>query len=230
MRNGNSDPGPQAGVREERASQSRREAAFYHVAEAWGLGHCMPEAQLLLIEGKEYAAIKLLPWSYETMDKVKEKDPGLPRSVLLPYLRSGALHRWAVLDYVLGNPDRHANNLMVRDGDVKLIDHGSAMAGADFDPAHDQNSFVPFYLRAWATSKFNAMDDEGKLKVMPRLVRQTEDGLRHWLDSLQAQDLDRILYRYGVNPEPAKARLARLKTMATSEPADLAVNKAWATT
>lgn len=221
---------PAAGAKEEAASQSRREAAFWHVADEWGLSGWIPRCDLLIVDGREYATIKLLPWSFKSMDKVKAEDPNRIRDILGKDLREGNLHHWAVLDFVLGNPDRHANNLMVRDGDVKLIDHGSAMAGPDFDPAHDKYSFTPFYLRAWAPPKFSKLSDEDKLKYMPRLDKQTEEKLRSWIDGLHAEDLDKILYRYGVNPAPARARLAKLKAMVASEPADLAINKLWATT
>jgi hypothetical protein len=164
------------------------------------------------------------------MDKVKEEDPGRVLQVLGRNLKAGALHQWAVLDFVLGNPDRHANNLMVRDDSVQLIDHGSAMAGPDFDPAHDKYSFTPFYLRAWASGKFSVMDAADKLKAMPRLDHKTEEQLRAWVDGLHASDLDKILYRYGVNPEPARERLAKLKVLMTQDPADLAINKLWVTT
>jgi hypothetical protein len=221
---------PAAGATEDPSSQSRREAAFWHVADAWHLGDFLPRADLLLVDGKEYAAIHLLPWSYKTLDKLKAKDPGAARNVLAEYLRRGLVHRWGVLDFVLGNPDRHAQNLMIRDTDVKLIDHGSAFAGAGFDPAHDQNSFTPYYLRAWSDGKFSTMTAAQKLKVMPRIDRGTELDLRGWIDGLHSEDLDRVLLRYGIDPAPEKMRLAQLKALITQMPADEAVNKLWADT
>jgi hypothetical protein len=104
------------------------------------------------------------------------------------------------------------------------------MAGTQFDPAHDKNSFTPFYLRAWATGKFSTLSPQDKLKVMPRLSREAEEQFRGWLDGLHAEDLDRVLLRYGVDPAAAKMRLARLKVTATQGPADLAVNRAWVET
>lgn len=226
---------PAAGDQEESASQSRREAGFFHMADAWGLGNCLPETDLVIVDGKEYAAIKLLPWKYKTLDKLKKTDPTLPTKMLLPYLQRGLLHKWAVLDFVLGNPDRHANNLMADatgdtpEADVKLIDHGSAMAGEDFDPANDQNSFVPFYLRAWATGKFNQMTTEQKLKAMPRVDDYTASELHEWVASLDSHELEVRLGRYGIDPAPASARLARMKAMVAEEPVDLAINKLWIT-
>jgi len=221
---------PAAGARQEPASQARREAAFWHVADFWHLGEYYPQAELLLIDGREYAAIHLLPWSFETLDKALKADAGRGRAVLARYLKDGMIHRWALIDYVLGNPDRHANNLMVRGQDVRLIDHGSAMAGEGFDPAHDRNSFTPYYLRAWYAGPFSKLDAAAKLKAMPRVGREAEVQLRAWLDSLQLSDIDRVLTRYGVNPVPARERLARLKMMATQMPVDLAINRAWVET
>lgn len=228
LKPGSGGQSPAAGAKEDPSTQSRREAAFWHMADAWGLSEYYPRADLLLIDGHEFAALRLLPWAYKGMDKLKEQDPVVARRTLEPYLKGGILFRWAVLDAVLGNPDRHAGNLMVHAGDVKLIDHGSAMAGAHFDPAHDKNSFTPFYLRAWAPGKFSTMAEADKLKYMPRLDRQSADELRSWIDGLHADDLDRVLLRYGVDPQPAKERLARLKMTATSMPADEAVNRFWA--
>jgi hypothetical protein len=230
LKPGAGGPGPAAGAREEQASQSRREAAFFHLAEEWHLGQFLPHSDLLIIDGREYAAIRLLPWSYKTMDKIKRQDPQRVRNVLHDYQNRGLLHQWAVLDFVLGNPDRHAQNLMVKDEDVKLIDHGSAMAGEAFDPAHDRNSFTPFYLRAWASGKFSVMDAQAKLKTMPRLGRDAEQRVRAWFDGLHGEDLDKVLLRYGVNPAPARERLAKLKAMSVSMPIDEAINKVWVET
>jgi hypothetical protein len=151
---------PAAGAQQDPSTQSRREAAFYQMADAWHLGQFYPRADLLIVGGREYAALHLLPWSYKGMDKLKADDVGAARAVLMPYLKQGILHRWGVLDFVLGNPDRHAGNLMVRDDDVKLIDHGSAFAGTAFDPANDKYSFTPYYLRAWSDGKFSTMSPE----------------------------------------------------------------------
>jgi hypothetical protein len=218
---------PAAGAKQDPSSQSRREAAFYHMADAWHLGDFFPRADLLVIDGKEYAALHLLPWAYRGMDKLKAQDVQAARTILADYLKRGILHRWAVLDFVLGNPDRHAGNLMVHDGDVKLIDHGSAFAGTQFDPAHDKYSFTPYYLRAWSDGKFSEMEPGAKFKAMPRVDHQTEESLRKWIEGLDAKDLDRVLLRYGVESAPAKTRLAQVKALIANKPADEAINRLW---
>ncbi len=147
LKPGSGPQSPAAGESQTEASQSQREAAFFAVAAAWGLGKYVPECHLLVIDGKEYAAIKFLPPEYwENGQQFKERDPNGPRRTLSLFLAD--IFKWATLDYVLGNPDRNSGNVMFCQGEVKLIDHGSALAGIDFKPAHDKFSFVPFYLRA----------------------------------------------------------------------------------
>jgi hypothetical protein len=232
LKPGANGPGPAAGVDEEGASQSRREAAFSKVAEAWGLGHFVPHADLIFIDGREYAAIRMLPFSWKNLEKKLHLDPGLERAVFEKYRRDGTLHRWAVLDAVLGNADRHGQNLMVNQDNVEvaLIDHGSAFAGDSFDPAYDHNSFVPFYLRAWAGGRFNKLPLAEKLKRMPRVAPEVSGQLQEWLNGIHAADLAAILTRYGIDPTPTLARLAKLKNAATSGTVDGAVNRFWVTT
>ncbi len=218
---------PAAGVTDSGSSQSKREAAFWQVAAAWGLGDDLPEAHLLLLDGREYAGLKLLAFSYQNMNKAMKADSGLPRRLFHLFLGSGRLHRWATLDYILGNTDRHAGNIMVRGADVKLIDHGSALAGADFAPGSDRYSFVPFYLRALAPADFGQLSSGDQLKALPRLSAPAAADLRSWLDGLDGQELAATLHRYGVDAAPSVNRLDHLKTAAAHTPADLAVNGAW---
>jgi hypothetical protein len=232
LKPGGGGPGPAAGVAEDSVSQSRREAAFWAVALAWNLQESIPETQLTLIDGHEYAAIRMLPFSWDNMAAKLEESSATARQALSTYRDRGILHQWAVLDYVLGNPDRHGQNLMIS-GDnklVALIDHGSAFAGPDFDPAFDRNSFVPYYLRAWAQEPFNELPTEEKLGQMPRVGRATEAVLRSWLDGIHADRLEMMLLRYGIDPRPGVDRLARLKVMTAKVPVDQAVNSLWVAT
>lgn len=232
LKPGSGGQSPALGVKEESASQSRREACFYYVADAIGLNKSFAKTDLLLIDGKEYAAIRLLPWSYKTMDW--KQDHGVqPSHILGPHLAEGMLHRWALIDYVLGNPDRHANNIMVGENrEVVLIDHGSSFAGKDFDPVNDRNSFIPFYLRGWVSSSvnFNKLPNDEKLQLLPRLNESKANELRAWIDGLNTDALGSILVRYGIDPEPFKVRLIKAKTLAQENPADLAINRLWTDT
>lgn len=236
LKPGSGGESPAAGVAEERASQSRRETGFWAVAERWGIQGYFPESRLVIVDGTEYAAIKLLPWRYKTMDKLLGTDPNVGRTILARYKTAGLIFKWGVIDFILGNTDRHANNMMVdaeepaAQADVKLIDQGSSMAGSDFDPANDRNSFVPYYLRAWAPMAFNKLPSDDKIKTIPRISDQAEKDLRNWIDGLHSDELTIVLSRYGINPGPACDRLAKLKILMSQETADVAVAQLWCKT
>lgn len=221
--------GPAAGARKQKASQSEREAAFFHVAENWGLGDFVPKTDLLIVDGKEYAAMHLLPWSYKTLDKIKHTDPNAPRRILDRYLKDGAIHKWAILDYVLGNPDRHGQNIMVGDGnELALIDHGSAFAGNDFNPAHDENSFVPYYLRAWAPLQFKDLPTDQKLRFMPHVANDVAEMLEGWLNGINEHALSNICHRYGVSAAACKGRLALIRMrVEAGDRVDDVINRLW---
>jgi len=161
------------------------------------------------------------------MDKIKKQEPARIKEVLDRYCNIGLLHRWGALDAILGQTDRHAGNMMEHDGDVKLIDQGSSFAGEGFNPGRDKNTFTPFYLRYAAPGRFSTMDAVTKDRYMPHLGRESDEDLKRWLENLHAEDLDRVLLRYGVNPQPPKERLAKLKVMMTQMPAHEAVNRFW---
>lgn len=253
LKSGSGGAGVAAGADQDPSNPNAREAAWYHIAEDWGVEDAYPRAELVMIDGHPYAAMRLLAWSYKPLDKRREKDPGIARRVLQPYLSSGKLHQWAVMDYVLGNPDSHGQNVMsedprinlerrrhteephhvvVKDEDVKLIDHGSAFAGPGFDPAHDKASFVPYYLRAWAShdTNFNKLPAEEKLRHMPRVDRDTAARLKTWLDGLSADRLRVVCERYDINAKPTLDRLQRLRALAETRPIDEAVDRLWAIT
>jgi hypothetical protein len=229
LKPGSGGQSPAAGAAEDPSTQSAREAAFFRVAKEWGIDTWFPRAELLVINDREYAALALLPWNFKTMEKRKIQDPGLPRRVLQPFLNSGVLHRWALIDAVLGNPDGHLQNVMVDDdGNVRLIDHGSAFAGSGFDPAHDQDSFVPGYLRAWAPAAFNALSPEEKFRYMPRVNEKVAQELKGWLMSISVPELTAVLMRYGIRPDPTVHRLEFFRQQAASRPLDEVLNRFWA--
>lgn len=235
LKPGAGGPGPQAGAKDTPASPSRREAAFYHVADDWGLGESIPEAELVIIDGREYAAITMLPFSWNGLQwAIDEKERGSTSKVLptmAKYRDRGLLHKWAVLDFVLGQPDRHGDNIMVSEDWrlLALIDHGSAFAGPHFNPANDQNSFVPYYLRAWSPAEWRERSLEQKLKLMPTANGKTREELAEWLEGLHADQLAGVLTRYGIDPAPELERLGKVKQLATQMPVDLAINRLWAT-
>lgn len=219
---------PAAGVDEEPAPQATREAAFYAIAKAWGLGNDIPRTELMIIDGAQYAAIELLPWNYRNLDKLDKQSVGQARKILEPYRISGQLYKWAILDYVLGNADSHLQNTLASpEGKVYLIDHGSAFAGLEFDPAVDKNSFVPGYLRAWAPKAFHRLPIAEKLKYLPSVPEDAERHLRAFLGALDAKVLEGLLGQYSISTEATLLRLAKLKFVASSMPVWQAIQKLW---
>lgn len=229
LKPGDTSNSPAKGVSDEPASQSRREAAFYEIAKALGIIE-VPSAELISLDGKETAVIRMLGLEYTGLARATEKDKDLPRRVLGPYLDSGKLYEWAFLDYVLGSVDRHGNNMMVSDeGKIALIDHGSSFAGQHFDPGNDHNSFVPFYLRVWGPDKgWQKMSKEDRLKVLPHLAPSVDAELVGWIDGVSSQEIRDHLVKYGINPGPSIARLKKLREVisATGSPS-MALNRLW---
>ncbi len=203
------------GVREEPASQSRREVAFSKIAQIMGLGHYVVPADLLLLDGQEVAAMMFLPVDFKNMNKWK-KDPDTKlTSVLQKYLESGVLFKWAVLDLILGNADDHAGNvLMNKKFEIKLIDHGSAFAGLNYSPGKDPKSFIPFYLRMWTDKKFITLTPEERMKYMPILNKQVDESLKFWIDGLPDRAIVQLMNEYGLNPTPVMNRLQELRDYA----------------
>jgi len=227
LKPGSGSLSPAKGVREENASQSRREVAFWHVATDWGLGEYLPRTELLLIDGKEYACMRLLTWDYKSLDKLNRQYKDFAKKVLKPYEENGTLHKWAMLDAILANSDRHGNNVMCCDKDIKLIDHGSAFAGQNFSPATDKKTFVPFYLRFKCPKGFRRLDTIEKLEIMPRIDKATEKQLRDWVEYISIDKLKRTLEEYGINPDPSVQRFYKLKMQAADQEWDLTINRFW---
>ena len=121
---------------------------------------------------------------YRSIDALKKESPGADRGVLEVYRERGDLHRWAVLDFIAGNVDRHGNNLFVnQDGsDLRLIDQGSTMADASFDPYEDRKAFIPYYLR-YCGSKRKMSRDEFQ-RHMPTIQDDVDKDLRDWIFSI----------------------------------------------
>jgi len=207
---GSGKQSPAAGARQESASQSAREAAFSQVA--WALGiEQVPPADLVFVDGKPTAVLQMVGLDFRGLHRAQSQDKNLAVKALEPYRQSGELHAWALLDYVFGNTDRHGQNILVGPApknEIALIDHGSAFAGPDFDPGHDRNSFVPYYLRAWSRN-WNRLSTAEKLAAMPTCNGEADHALREWVEDVASRqdEIRDILLRYGINPEPSLNRL-----------------------
>lgn len=218
---------PAAGVKDEKASESQREAAFYAIAKAWGLGADYPKTSIVEIDGKNYAKIELLGWDFKDMDDRRSEDGSFPQRCLEPYRASGQIYKWAVLDFVLGNPDSHAGNIMASNkGVVKLIDHGSAFAGNHFAPGHDQYSFTPFYLRYTAPAPFHDLDHDEQMKYLPQVSDLVQNHIWDWIQGLREAPLVAHAAAFGIEPEPECERLRVIKMLPPQNIAE-AIFKLW---
>jgi len=228
LKPGSGKNSPARGISEISATQSEREAAFWHVADAWGIGDSFPRADLILVNNHQTAAMELLGVKYRNLGSKKREDLALPARILEPYRQNTTLFKWSLIDFVLGNPDRHSQNMMVDPDNktVKLIDHGSALAGQSFDPSDDDNSFIPFYLRAWTNRKFKEMSPQDRTRHMPGIDRRGEQVFDQWVDDLDEDNMAEILLSYNVNPDPAMQRLAMIRAM--PGPKWVVLNRLWA--
>jgi hypothetical protein len=226
LKPGSGPQNPASGENENPASMTRREACFYTIGCAWGLGDSLVECHGVVIDGNEYAAEQMLSHTYRNCNDINNEDPGKARR-LFNFYNDGKLHRFAFMDYVLGNPDRNAGNVMLSSQNIKLIDHGSAFSGVDFHPATDQYSFVPYYLRALCPLGFGKMPVEEKLKYLPRVSEDINKDLRFWIDGLSEEIVTDIMGLYGMNSEAVILRLKQIKAALSTQRADLAILTAW---
>lgn len=215
LKPGSGKKSPAAGVDETKGSQSRREVVFAALGALLGIEEVKP-AHLLNVDGKEVAAIQMWPMDWVNLHRTMYEEPNLPTTALEPYRRRGQTFKWAVLDYIAGNPDRHGNNLMVGPADegnpIGLIDHGSAMAGGGFDPGNDKDSFVPYYLRAWSGANFHTLPYEEQLRQIPLVTGVVDDELREWAMAIDPQAVEAAVYDLGMDPTYCLARLYQIQS------------------
>lgn len=214
LKPGSGPDSPAAGVVEDPATQSEREVCFSHCAELLQLGDSVPHADLLLIDGQQIAALVLLGQDFKNLNESRRSTSFQLGKVLEPYRQSGVLYEWAALDFVFGNIDRHAGNVMVdADGDVKLIDHGSAFAGFAFNPALDSKSFIPCYLRAWSSENFAELTPKERLARMPHPDDTACKRFADWVDQIRVLEVKHILSKYHILVDASISRLETLKQL-----------------
>jgi GNAT superfamily N-acetyltransferase len=228
LKPGSGKNSPASGVSQIDASQSEREAAFWHVADYIGIGDSFPRADLVLVNNHQTAAMELLPINFHNLGQKKKEDPNLPTRIMEPYRQNSTLFKWSFIDYVLGNPDRHSQNLMADPDNkiVRLIDHGSALAGSGFDPSGDENSFIPFYLRAWTGQKFTKMSPHDRLRYMPSLGDRGAQIFDQWVEHVNEHHVAEILSDYHVDPSAALERIAKIRAMPGAK--WMVLNRLWA--
>ncbi len=231
LKPGSGDLSPATGVREETASQTAREVAYYEIATQWQLQDFFSPTALLTIDGKDTAVMHLLPENWKNLNDLR-KDPHALAEALHKPITNGAIHRLAALAFVLGDADAHGGNFMVgpkSDGyPIKSIDHGSSFAGLAFSPSRDTKSFVFYPLRALAGSRWKEMSSKERLKEMPTLGLGEDDNLRQWVDSIDEHAMVEVMSKFGIRAEPSLLRLNALKRAATEASSlSRAVNEMW---
>ena len=221
---GSGQNNPAAGVAQEPAGQARREAAFYDAAATMGMSQFLCPTYLLDIDGQEYAAIELLPTDYSTAEKIKAESPTY---ITMTFQNRLNVFYMAAVDYILGNPDRHSGNILLNDyKTIKLIDHGSALAGSAFSPL-DQYTFTPYYLRAKYDGNFQKLPAAEKASVIGLLNEEERRDFKIWLTGLDENMVSTALSAYGVDSQACVGRLLKLKTQAYQQPADQVLVNAW---
>lgn len=201
------------GVKEEQADSSTREVVFSKIANLSGLGMYVAPAELLLMDNNKVAGVNFFGKDYRSLGKLRHDKELDLMPIFNKYLQSGILYKWAVLDYILGQTDRHANNMMMnRNGDVKLIDAGSAFAGPSFSPATDPKSFIPFYLRVFCQRDFKTLTPTEREEIMPKISKEADVALAHWIDNLPEGNMVKLMSEYGINPDPSISRLKTIKS------------------
>jgi len=108
---------------------------------------------------------------------------------------------------------------------VRLIDHGSALAGPSFNPSEDTNSFIPYYLRAWTDKKFTKMSPKDRLHYMPSLGARAEQVFDQWVQNINEHHIAEILKDYHIAPTAALERIAKIRAM--PGPKWQVLNKLW---
>lgn len=205
---------PSAGVREQEVNQSRREVAFYYIAKYMGLNQFLPHADLINVDGEEVAAMELVPSKFKNLN-YRRRESGMSSKIIFEtYVKDSTLYKWAFIDMVLGNPDRHAGNVLVdTEGNVKLIDHGTSFAGFSFNPAVDNKSFIPTYLRFGAPGDWQLMSAEEKYSHMPHPTKEMAETVSMWIDYLKVEPMVEIMERYGIIPDAIVARFNIIKEL-----------------
>jgi len=204
-----------------------KEMGFYKVARILGLDKYVMNVGLARdAKQEEILVMQMLPRNYTILEEKRRIDPNCDRPILEQYLRDGMIFKWAVLDYVAGNPDRHSFNMMVNvEGDVIFVDHSSSMV-IDFDPS-GEDTYIPYYLRAWGVKA--RMSDKDKMRHMPTLHPEVGEEVREWVMEKNPQWLyDSIAIISADAAQAASDRLKHIqKLMAECEDPIDTINRLW---
>lgn len=209
--------------------QASREAGMYEVAKVIGLQNFVSKSTVIFLDGIKFAAIHFLDKGWKNLEKMRQADPESVARILKPYCRNGDAYKWAILDAICGNVDRHAGNYLVGpQGQIRLIDGGSAFASDTFDPHNDKAVFTPFAIR-YQVPNWSKLTVQQKLSSMIDVSPDVDNNIRHFVSEIDKDQVRRAIEDQGLDAEPSLKRLYRLQRVALdcSRPFHLYVNEFW---
>jgi hypothetical protein len=213
LKPGSGSESPALGITEEKADQSTRECAFNDCARLLGLGQYVPQSALLILDGQKIAALQFFRPLYKPVEKLKKTHMVELREAFQRATLNGLIYKWAAADYILGNVDRHAGNLLINEGwDIRFIDAGSTFAGPSYNPSKDTKSHVPYYLRVFSDRKFSVLTPDEKFNIIPTISEESDKALSMWLNYLPEGRIVATLNEYGINPQYVIDRIKALKS------------------
>lgn len=204
-----------------------RATAFCKIADAWGLGHFVCTAAKVMLDDHPYLAEQPCPTRCRSLADLEQEASGFARLALAPLLSSGALHRWAVLDFVLGNGDRTAEAVRVDPdrGTAFLVSNGGAFAET-FSPPTDQRSFLPAYMTVWGPERWTCLSPAEKRRAWPA-AEALEEELGGWLAGLSEEPVKTVCAERGLDVMPVLGRLTGLNEQAKVAGFGEALARAW---
>ena len=212
--------------------QTVKEFAFYDIAKhVFGLSEVIPTVILgeLIYEDNRVpaVAIKMLDDRYRLAVDYEQDKPGSMIHILNKYLKSGLLHKMAALLYILGDGDSHGRNVMTDGYFIKLIDHGSGFANDNFDPASDDNIFIPYIMRVGRIT--DDMSPTKKLKQLPKIESHVvKNNVTTWILSINSNKLQQKLNDIGIDSAPVLNRLKKIQDrIAMGTDVDMVINEMW---
>lgn len=186
---------------------SEKESAYHNLAkDFFGLGKYVATTASVMHPktGKMHTIVESVDGEHSQDNK-----NGLPKSqkhinTLNKLGEAGELDKMGLMDYLLGNDDRHQYNYMFSNDDsIKLFDHGLTFNHQPTPPAYE-----PDYLEKYAKIVKNKGQDFAKQPL--------HQDAQTWLQNLNPESLKRELTKNSVPPESVQEIHRRLVAMQDS--------------
>jgi hypothetical protein len=170
----------------EPGTSHRREVAASVVADILGMDDLVPKTTFRTQQGKPGSAQHWVEGTQQaTGETAGNRYGNNPENV----------GRAAILDYLIGNTDRHMNNWLVgADGRIHLIDHGLS-----FPKHHERKHYANSAIMAKAAEKGLPISDEMKKKLVDSWP-EIEESLRHLGIEESAIELAKKRLKHLVDP------------------------------